>query len=89
VTSPREFLHVAASPDAAWLTTGNALLRVDRRTDRVRTVLADPAAALATVTYGAGSLWAGDGDAGLLKINPVTGRVDAAVGRRLAGVVRV
>jgi hypothetical protein len=82
VTSPGEFLHVAAGPDAAWVTTGNALLRVDRRTDRVRTVLTDPSAALTTVTYGAGSVWAGDGDAGLLKINPVTGRVEA----RLRGV---
>src|SRR5579863_10326947 len=77
VTSPGEFLHVAAGPDAAWVTTGNALLRVDRRTDRVRTVLTDPGAALTTVTYGAGSLWAGDGNAGLLKINPVSGQVGA------------
>jgi photosystem II stability/assembly factor-like uncharacterized protein len=82
VTSPGEFQHVAAGPDAAWVTTGNALLRVDRRTDRVRTVLTDPSAALTTVTYGAGSVWAGDGDAGLLKIDPVTGRVEA----RLRGV---
>jgi hypothetical protein len=77
VTSPGEFQHVAAGPDAAWVTTGNALVRVDRRTDRVRTVLADPGAALTTVTYGAGSVWVGDGDAGLLKIDPVTGRVEA------------
>src|SRR5258707_1258664 len=76
VASPGEFLHVAAGPDAAWVTTGNALLRVDRRTDRVRAVLTDPGAALTTVAYGAGSVWAGDGDAGLLRINPVTGRVE-------------
>ena len=82
VTSPGEFLHVAAGPDAAWVTTGNAMLRVDRHTDQVRTVLTDPAAALTTVTSGAGSVWAGDGDAGLLKIDPVTGRVEA----RLRGV---
>jgi len=77
VTSPGGFVHVAAGPDAAWVTTGNALLRVDRRTDRVRTVLTDPGAALTTVTYGAGSVWAGDGDAGLVEIDPVTGRVEA------------
>jgi photosystem II stability/assembly factor-like uncharacterized protein len=77
VTSPGEFLHVVAGPDAAWVTTGNALLRVDRRTDRVRTMLTDPGAALTTVAYGAGSVWAGDGNAGLLRINPVTGRVEA------------
>ena len=82
VTSPGRFLRVAAGPDAAWVTTGNALLRVDRRTDRVRTVLTDPSAALTTVTYGGRSVWAGDGAAGLLKINPVTGRVEA----RLPGV---
>jgi len=83
VTSPGEFLHVAAGPEAAWVTTGNALLRVDRRTDRVAAVLTDPGAALMTVTYGGGSLWAGDGNAGLLKINPVTGRVEARL--RAAG----
>jgi photosystem II stability/assembly factor-like uncharacterized protein len=85
VTSQGEFLHVAAGPDAAWVTTGNTLLRVDQRSDRVRTVLTDPSAALTTVSYGAGSLWVGDGDAGLLKINPVTGRVEARL--RSSGIL--
>jgi hypothetical protein len=85
VTSQGEFLHVAAGPDAAWVTTGNTLLRVDQRSDRVRTVLTDPSAALTTVSYGAGSLWVGDGDAGLLKINPVTARVEARL--RSSGIL--
>src|SRR5262249_28285304 len=75
--SPGDFLHVAAGADAAWVTTGNELLRVDRHTDRVRTLLTDPSAALTSVVFGGGSAWAGDGDAGLLKINPVTGRIEA------------
>ncbi len=77
LSSPGEFLHVAAGPDGAWVSTGNALLRIGRRTDRVSTVLTDPGAALSTVAYGGGSVWAGDGDAGLLEISAVTGRVEA------------
>jgi photosystem II stability/assembly factor-like uncharacterized protein len=77
LVGPGQFLHVAAGPDAAWATTGNALLRVDRRTDQIRTVLTDPSGQLTTISYGAGTVWVSDGDAGLLVISPTTGKVRA------------
>jgi photosystem II stability/assembly factor-like uncharacterized protein len=70
---------VATGGGAAWVTTGNAVLRIDPRTDRATPVLSDPGASLTSVAFGAGSLWAEDA-AGVLRVDPVTGRVTARIG---------
>ena len=60
-------------------TTGNAVLRVDPRTDRASQVLSDPGASLTGIAFGAGSLWVEDA-AGILRVDPVTGRITARIG---------
>jgi photosystem II stability/assembly factor-like uncharacterized protein len=70
---------VATGGGAAWATTGNALLRIDPRTDRARQFLADPGASLTGVAFGAGSLWV-EGTAGIMRVDPGTGRVTARIG---------
>ena len=70
---------VATGGGAAWATTGNAVLRIDPRTDRARQLLADPGASLAGVAFGAGSLWVED-TAGIVRVDPGTGRVTARIG---------
>ncbi len=72
-------LGVATGGGAAWVTTGNAVLRVDPHTDRATQVLSDPGASLTGVAFGAGSLWVEDA-AGVLRVDPVTGKVTARIG---------
>jgi hypothetical protein len=78
-------LGVATGGGAAWVTTGNAVLRVDPRTDRARQVMSDPGASLTSVAFGAGSVWVEDA-AGVLRVDPVTGKVTARIGAH-AGVL--
>ena len=70
---------LAAGDGAAWVTTGNAVLRIDPRTDRASQVLSDPGASLTGIAFGAGSLWV-EGAAGMLRVDPVTGTVTAGIG---------
>jgi hypothetical protein len=70
---------LAAGDGAAWVTTGNAVLRIDPRTDRASQVLSDPGASLTGIAFGAGSLWV-EGDMGMLRVDPVTGKVTARIG---------
>jgi photosystem II stability/assembly factor-like uncharacterized protein len=70
---------LAAADGAAWVTTGNAVLRIDLRTDRVSQVLSDPGASLTGIAFGAGSLWV-EGGMGMLRVDPVTGKVTARIG---------
>jgi len=72
-------LGVATGGGAAWVTTGNAVVGVDPRTDRAVRVLSDPGASLTGIVFGAGSLWV-EGAAGLLRVDPVTGKVTARIG---------
>ncbi len=72
-------LGVATGGGAAWVTTGNAVLRIDPRTDRAGQVLSDPGASLTSIAFGAGSLWVKDA-AGILRVDPVTGSVTARIG---------
>jgi len=72
-------LGLATGDGAAWVTTGNAVLRIDARTDQARRVLSDPGASLAGIAFGAGSLWV-EGAVGLLRVNPATGKVMARIG---------
>jgi len=72
-------LGLATGGGEAWVTTGNAVLRVDPRTDRASQVLADPGASLTGLAFGAGNLWVEDA-AGLLRVDPVTGRIMARIG---------
>jgi photosystem II stability/assembly factor-like uncharacterized protein len=72
-------LGLAAGDGAAWVTTGNAVLRIDARTDHARQILSGPGASLTGVAFGAGSLWV-EGAAGLLRVDPVTGKVLARIG---------
>ena len=76
-------LGLAAGGGAAWVTTGNAVLRLDPRTDRASQALSDPGASLTGVAFGAGSLWVEDA-AGLLRVDPVTGKVTARIGAHAA-----
>ncbi len=64
-----------------WATTGNAVLRIDVRTDQARQVLSDPGASLTRIAFGAGSLWVEDA-AGVLRVDPATGKVTARIGIR-------
>src|SRR6266536_3474519 len=64
---------------AAWATTGNAVLRIDPRTDRASQFLSDPGASLTGVAFGAGSLWV-KASTGILRVDPGTGRVTARIG---------
>jgi photosystem II stability/assembly factor-like uncharacterized protein len=70
---------VATGDGAAWVTTGNAVLRIDPRTDRARQLLAGPGASLTRVAFGAGTLWAED-TAGIIRVDPGSGRVTARIG---------
>ncbi len=70
---------LAAGDGAAWVTTGNAVLRIDPRTDRASQVLSDPGASLTGIAFGAGSLWVEDA-MGILRVDPVTGKVTASIG---------
>jgi photosystem II stability/assembly factor-like uncharacterized protein len=70
---------LAAGDGAAWVTTGNAVLRIDPRTDRASQVVSDPGASLTGIAFGAGSLWV-EGATGLLRVDPVTGKVTARIG---------
>ena len=70
---------VATGGGAAWATTGNAVLRIDPRTDRASQFLSDPGASLGAVAFGAGSLWV-EGTAGILRVDAGTGRVTARIG---------
>jgi hypothetical protein len=72
-------LSLATGDGAAWVTTGNAVLRIGARTDHARQVLSDPGASLTGIAFGAGSLWV-EGAAGLLRVNPSTGKVTARIG---------
>jgi len=76
-------LGLATGANEAWVTTGNAVLSVDGRTDQARQVLSDPGASLTGIAFGAGSLWVEDA-AGVLRVDPVTGRVTARIGVRAA-----
>ncbi|HEY5988923.1 MAG TPA: hypothetical protein VIV12_21460 [Streptosporangiaceae bacterium] len=71
-------LGLATGGGAAWVTTGNAVLRIDPRTNRASQVLSDPGASLTGIAFGAGSLWVEDA-AGLLRVDPVTGKVTARI----------
>jgi photosystem II stability/assembly factor-like uncharacterized protein len=70
---------VATGGGAAWATDGNAVFRIDPRTDRASQILGEPGASLTGVAFGAGSLWVEDA-AGLLRVDPGTGRVMARIG---------
>ncbi len=70
---------VATGGGAAWATTGNAVLRIDPRTDRASQFLSDPGASLTGVAFGAGSLWV-KASTGILRVDPGTGRVTARIG---------
>ena len=72
---------LATGGGVAWVTTGNAVLRIDPRTDRARQVLSAPGASLTGIAFGAGSLWVEDA-AGILRVDPVTGRIAARIGVR-------
>ncbi len=72
-------LGLAAGDGAAWVTTGNVVLRVDARTGQARQVLSDPGASLTGVAFGAGNLWVEDA-AGILRVDPATGKVTARIG---------
>ncbi len=72
-------LGLATGGGAAWVTSGNAVLRIDPRTDRASQVLAGPGASLTGLAYGAGSLWV-ENAAGLLRVDPVTGKIMARIG---------
>ena len=72
---------VATGGGAAWATTGNAVLRIDPRTDRATQFLSDPGASLTSVAFGAGSLWVKD-TADILRVNPGTGKVTARIAVR-------
>jgi len=76
-------LGLATGDGAAWVTTGNAVLRIDSRTDRARQVLSDPGASLTGIAFGAGSLWVEDAG-GILQLDPVTGKVTARIRVRAA-----
>jgi len=70
---------VATGGGAAWATNGNAVLRIDPRTDRASQFLGDPGASLTGVAFGAGSLWV-KASTGILRVDPGTGRVTARIG---------
>jgi hypothetical protein len=70
---------VATGDGAAWVTTGNAVLRINPHTDRASQFLGDPGASLTGVAFGAGSLWV-EGNADILRVDPRTGRVTARIG---------
>jgi streptogramin lyase len=70
---------LAAGDGAAWVSTGNAVLRIDPCTDRASQVLSAPGASLTGVAFGAGSLWV-DGGMGMLRVDPATGTVTARIG---------
>jgi hypothetical protein len=72
-------LGLATGDGVAWVTTGNAVLRIDPRTDQARQVLSEPGASLTGIAFGAGSLWV-EGAVGLLRVNLVTGKVTARIG---------
>jgi hypothetical protein len=78
-------LGVASGGGATWVTTGNAVLRIDARTDRASQVLSDPGASLTGIALGAGSVWVED-DAGILRVDPVTGKITARIGVHAAVV---
>src|SRR5713101_919101 len=59
---------VATGDGAAWVTTGNAVLRINPHTDRASQFLGDPGASLTGVAFGAGSLWV-EGNAGILRVD--------------------
>src|SRR5260370_41722407 len=48
---------VATGGGAVWVTTGNAVLRIDPRADRATQFLSDPDASLTSVAFGASTLW--------------------------------
>jgi photosystem II stability/assembly factor-like uncharacterized protein len=72
---------VANGGGVAWATTGNAVLRIDPRTDRATQFLSDPGASLTSIAFGAGSLWVKD-TAGILRVDPGTGKVTARIAVR-------
>jgi photosystem II stability/assembly factor-like uncharacterized protein len=76
---------VATGGGAAWATTGNAVLRIDPRTDRVSQFLSDPGASLGAVAFGAGSLWV-ESTSGILRVALRTGRVTARIAVRGSGL---
>src|SRR5690348_7946129 len=69
---------VGTGGGAAWARTGNAVLRIDPRTDRAIQFLSAPGASLTSVAVGAGSLWVKE-TAGILRVVPGTGKVTARI----------
>jgi photosystem II stability/assembly factor-like uncharacterized protein len=83
---PKGAFSVATGRGAAWVATGDGLLRVDPRTDRIVAPLSPPGAGLDEVAFGAGSLWVRS-EGGILRVSPIGGRVLATVPIRAAVMV--
>ena len=75
---PSGVLGLAADGGAAWVTTGNGVLRIDARTDRASQVFSSPGASLTSVAFGASSVWVSGAD-GILRVDPVAGKVLARI----------
>jgi photosystem II stability/assembly factor-like uncharacterized protein len=71
---PGGAFSVATGAGAAWVATGDRLLRVDPRTDRASVLMTATGASLDEVAYGAGSVWAGT-PGGVLRVELLEGRV--------------
>jgi photosystem II stability/assembly factor-like uncharacterized protein len=69
---------VASGDGAAWLATGNGVLRIGRLTDQISRVLSAPGASLTSIAFGAGSVWVKDGGQ-ILRIDPATGQILARI----------
>jgi photosystem II stability/assembly factor-like uncharacterized protein len=70
---PLGAFSVATGAGAAWVTTGEGVLRIDPGSDRTSTLLSEPGAAIEGVAFGAGSVWVRDA-AGVMRVSPITGR---------------
>jgi hypothetical protein len=75
---PDGIFGVAVGDGAAWVTTGNSVLRVDPTTDRTRQLLSIPGASFRDIVFGDGNLWL-TGAGGILRVDPVTGKVTGRV----------
>jgi len=69
---------VASGDGAAWLATGNGVLRIGQLTDQASRVLSAPGASLTSIAFGAGSVWVKDGGQ-ILRVDPATGQILARI----------
>ena len=80
---PQGAFSVATGHGAAWVATGDGVLRVDPATDRTAVLASRPGAGLDELVFGAGSLWVRS-EVGLRRVSLLDGRVLATFGIRPA-----